>query len=201
MRTSSPVGCSPRACWLQVWIKNMAFDYLGPVILQHRWLEMEGASLIGTLCKVWGEDALFQLTYIVTTLMEQAEQRPSVTAAAESFALGVAHLLPAIRLLSAIHPYSPTPTRVTALPHTCQHVEYFPVTFSSPEHLQSVCQAVSSLWSTVDMNFSSPHRPRTFQTTHASSIISTAVPLNTPSKRASCVAAMRQTHCDRPSEL
>lgn len=62
------------------------------------WLDTEGASLIGTLRKVWNEEEPRLRGMLLISLLHRA-QTPGIAdpaAALESCALGVAHLLPAL---------------------------------------------------------------------------------------------------------
>ena len=60
-----------------------------------KWLDNEGASLIGTLGKVWSDDAPPTPSQILSVLVLRAQQGGAGQAAAvESCALGFAHLLP-----------------------------------------------------------------------------------------------------------
>ena len=66
-----------------------------------RWLDVEGASLIGTMGKAWGEEMPHSMASLLRMLFlrQKHPYRPpgaEGTAAVESCALGVAHLLPAL---------------------------------------------------------------------------------------------------------
>ena len=61
------------------------------------WLDAEGASMIGTLRKASGNQAPLSLVQLLARLVEQAEVLGAGhPAAAETCALCVAHLLPAV---------------------------------------------------------------------------------------------------------
>ena len=61
------------------------------------WLDAEGASLIGTLRKAYGNQAPLSLVQLLARLVERAEVLGAGhPAAAETRALCVAHLLPAV---------------------------------------------------------------------------------------------------------
>ena len=61
------------------------------------WLDAEGASLIGTLRKAYGNEAHLGLLQLIDQLVERAEELGAGhPAAAETRALGVAHLLPVV---------------------------------------------------------------------------------------------------------
>ena len=82
--------------------KNMALCYLihaaKTATLQRRWPDTEGRSLIGTLRKAWGGEAPFPVAAFVGFLLDwRREMEPEDTAAGESIAMGVAHLLPVLR--------------------------------------------------------------------------------------------------------
>ena len=82
--------------------KTAAVQYLmhaaRKATMQPRWPEAEGRSLIGTLRKAWGKDAPVALVFFVGFLLEwRREIEPGDTAAEESIAMGVAHLLPVLR--------------------------------------------------------------------------------------------------------
>ena len=82
--------------------KTMAVHYLIHAAMtaspQRRWPEAEGRRLIGTLRKAWGEEAPFQVAFFVEFLLDwRREIKPGDTAAEESIAMGVAHLLPVLR--------------------------------------------------------------------------------------------------------
>ena len=82
--------------------KTAAVQYLmqaaKKATMQPRWPEAEGRSLIGTLRKAWGEEAPVVVTFLVRILLDWRRAiEPGDTAAEESIAMGVAHLLPVLR--------------------------------------------------------------------------------------------------------
>lgn len=68
------------------------------------WLDTEGASLIGTLRKAWGDEAPRHLGGFLLELLERGQRLGLESpAAAESCALGVAHLLPVLLRYSPLY--------------------------------------------------------------------------------------------------
>lgn len=63
-----------------------------------RWMDAEGASLLATLRKAYADDAPIELEFLLGHVVRRSEEVGFATraAAAESAALAVAHLLPAL---------------------------------------------------------------------------------------------------------
>ena len=77
------------------------------------WLDASGSSVIRTLSKVWEDDAPELLGWLLMRLLARSHLfRAEIPAAAESAALGVAHLLPVLLRRELSH---------TCIPDSCSN--------------------------------------------------------------------------------
>lgn len=88
----------------------------GTTETKYRWLDAEGASLICTLRKAWGDDAPWSLGFLLEAIVVRGmKDGRDLPAAAESAALGTAHLLPAL-LRCDLHVHKKRPTKAASKP-------------------------------------------------------------------------------------